>query len=90
MQKLPKYAKNISEVYTLVLDLDETLIHFEIDDDVDDDDGGYYNIRPGALRFLSVLSEFFEVVVFTAAMPDVSLIYLFLTFVFVHSMPIGS
>jgi TFIIF-interacting CTD phosphatase-like protein len=72
MQKLPKYASNISEVYTLVLDLDETLIHFEIDESADDDDDGYYNIRPGALRFLAVLSEFFEVVIFTAAMPDVS------------------
>lgn len=77
MQKLPKYAKNISEVYTLVLDLDETLIHFEIDDNADEDDDGYYNIRPGALRFLSILSEYFEIVVFTAAMPDVSFILSF-------------
>ena len=88
VKKLPKYAKNISEVYTLVLDLDETLIHFEIDDNADDDDDGYYNIRPGALRFLSVLSEFFEIVVFTAAMPDVSLFTDLPTVLF--STPTGS
>ena len=33
------------EVYTLVLDLDETLIHYECDDA----DGDYYLIRPGAI-----------------------------------------
>ena len=26
--KIPQYAYNLNEVYTLVLDLDETLIHF--------------------------------------------------------------
>jgi CTD small phosphatase-like protein 2 len=70
--KLPKHADDISDVYTLVLDLDETLIHYEPDDDEENEDGGYYNIRPGAIRFLSTLSEYFEVIVFTAAMPDVS------------------
>lgn len=73
VKKLPKFAKDISQVYTLVLDLDETLIHFDIDEGADDEEeAGYYNIRPGAIRFLGVLSEFFEIVVFTAAMPDVS------------------
>ena len=76
-EELPKRCKNLEDVYTLVLDLDETLIHFEIDEDVDPDDEepGYYLIRPGALRFLAELSEYFEVVVFTAAMPDVSSLY---------------
>ena len=74
--QLPKRAKNLDEIYTLVLDLDETLIHFEIDEDVpDDEEPGYYLIRPGALRFLSELSEYFEIVVFTAAMPDVSFLF---------------
>lgn len=73
LKKLPKFAKDISQVYTLVLDLDETLIHFDIDEGADDEEeAGYYNIRPGAIRFLGVLSDHFEVVVFTAAMPDVS------------------
>ena len=30
------------------MDLDETLIHYECDDD----DGDYYLIRPGAIKFL--------------------------------------
>lgn len=76
--KWPKHAKKEEDVYTLVLDLDETLIHFEIDPE-DPDGDGYYNIRPGALSFLGVLSNYYEIVIFTAAMPDVSLFY-FLVF----------
>lgn len=71
--RLPKRAHNDpNQVYTLVLDLDETLIHFEVDQEMDpnSEEPGYYMIRPGALRFLSELSEYYEVVVFTAAMPD--------------------
>ena len=55
-----------SDVYTLVLDLDETLIHYECDDT----DGDYYLIRPGAIKFLKDLSIFYEIVIFTAAMPE--------------------
>jgi len=64
-------------VYTLVLDLDETLIHLECDEDADKDgddqneDSIYYLIRPGAIRFINELSKYFEIVIFTAAMPDV-------------------
>ena len=92
-QKLPKKAL---EPYTLVLDLDETLIHFEVDEDVnpEEEEPGYYLIRPGAVRFLNELSEYYEIVVFTAAMPDVSHSFLFLIlhpfFVFHFSMPTGS
>ena len=70
----PKRAKTVDDIYTLVLDLDETLIHFEIDEDIDanDEEPGYYLIRPGALKFLVELSDYYEIVVFTAAMPDVS------------------
>ena len=72
-EKWPKRAGCVEEIYTLVLDLDETLIHFEIDDDVGpDEEPGYYLIRPGALKFLLELSDYYEIVVFTAAMPDVS------------------
>jgi len=70
MQRLPAKASSIDEVYTLVLDLDETLIHFEVDEDEASEEPGYYLIRPGALRFLNELSEYYEIVVFTAAMPD--------------------
>jgi CTD small phosphatase-like protein 2 len=51
-----------------VLDLDETLIHFEKAKGQDEED--YYMIRPGAHKFLSDLSCLYEIVVFTAAMPD--------------------
>jgi len=72
LSKLPKNAKCIEDIYTLVLDLDETLIHFEMDDSVDPtiEDPGYYLIRPGAIKFLQELSEHYELVIFTAAMPD--------------------
>lgn len=74
---LPK-KKWGDQPYTLVLDLDETLIHFEIDETVDPEieEPGYYLIRPGCIKFLNQLSEYYEVVVFTAAMPDVSFLFL--------------
>lgn len=50
----------------MVLDLDETLIHYECDDD----DGDYYLIRPGAIKFLKEMALYYEIVIFTAAMPE--------------------
>ena len=50
--------------YTLVLDLDETLIHFE-------DNGvgkSRFLIRPFAKNFIYEVSKYFEVVIFTAAL----------------------
>ena len=55
-------------MYTLVLDLDETLIHFQ--QAQDENDEGFYMIRPGCNKFLNELSQKYEIVVFTAAMPD--------------------
>jgi len=52
--------------YTLVLDLDETLIHFE-----EKDDGtSQFLIRPYAQQFLNAVSEYYELVIFTAALKD--------------------
>ena len=45
--------------YTLVLDLDETLIHYR-------DDEEYYLVRPGVTKFLAELSEIYDIVLFTA------------------------
>ena len=72
VSKFPSRAGCVDQPYTLVLDLDETLIHYEVDEAVnaEDEDPGYYLIRPGAMKFLQLMSEYFEVVVFTAAMPD--------------------
>jgi Dullard-like phosphatase family protein len=51
--------------YTLVLDLDETLIHF-----VDMGPDSYFLIRPGAQMFLKEMYKYYEIVVFTAGMKD--------------------
>ncbi|EAR94394.3 NLI interacting factor-like phosphatase (macronuclear) [Tetrahymena thermophila SB210] len=52
--------------YTLVLDLDETLVHYqEIPEE-----GGQFLIRPHAEIFLQKLSEYYEIVIFTAALKD--------------------
>ncbi len=51
--------------YTLVLDLDETLVHyFEIGSE------GHFLVRPGCDTFLKEMSQIYEVVIFTAAMQD--------------------
>ena len=55
----PKYK------YTLVLDLDETLVHY-----ISDNEYGYIQIRPGAEDFLKELSEFYEIIIFTAALQN--------------------
>ena len=48
---LPPFSKGVIDagltIYTLVLDLDETLIHFE--ENASDEEEAYFLIRPGAL-----------------------------------------
>jgi CTD small phosphatase-like protein 2 len=51
--------------YTLVLDLDETLVHY-----VENDQNSKLLIRPGAQIFLQEMAEIYELVIFTAAMQD--------------------
>jgi len=50
--------------YTLVLDLDETLVHYV------DTEEPYYAIRPHTQEFLNQVSEFYEVVIFTAGVQE--------------------
>lgn len=57
-------AKN-KDGYTLVLDLDETLVHY-----YESGGEGKFRIRPGCEKFLKEMSELYEVVIFTAAMQD--------------------
>eukprot|EP01017_Pseudomicrothorax_dubius_P032038 TRINITY_DN4154_c0_g1_i1.p1 TRINITY_DN4154_c0_g1~~TRINITY_DN4154_c0_g1_i1.p1 ORF type:complete len:750 (+),score=206.41 TRINITY_DN4154_c0_g1_i1:439-2688(+) len=51
--------------FTLVLDLDETLVHYE-----ECGQGGKFLIRPYTMEFLREMYEYYEIVVFTAAMQD--------------------
>ena len=55
-------TKTCNKEFTLVLDLDETLLHFE---EIDENEG-QLSIRPLADQFLKNMSEYFELVIFTA------------------------
>ncbi|CAK0821825.1 unnamed protein product, partial [Prorocentrum cordatum] len=62
--KLP--AQRVPGQYTLVLDLDETLLHYSEQDGM-----GSYNTRPGMHDFLDRMNQLgFELVIFTAATQD--------------------
>jgi CTD small phosphatase-like protein 2 len=51
--------------FTLVLDLDETLVHY-----YETEDEGHYLVRPGCDTFLEEMSHHYEIVIFTAALQD--------------------
>ena len=61
---LPPKAKEDSS-YCLVLDLDETLIHY-----VENGSDSYFLVRPYCIEFLEELGKYFEIVVFTAAVKE--------------------
>ena len=63
LDKLPTDIEN--STYTLVLDLDETLVHFFYTPS-----GGTFLIRPYCIQFLEEMSKFYEIVIFTAALKD--------------------
>ena len=63
LQKLPPELESMT--YTLVLDLDETLVHFFYTPS-----GGTFLIRPYCFEFLEQMSKYFEIVIFTAAMKE--------------------
>ena len=78
---LPKKSSEFNNKKTLILDLDETLVHssftpFENNDIVlnVDFDGMIYNIyvlvRPGAEYFIKNISKFYELVIFTASLSN--------------------
>ena len=59
----PKDVKDIRE-YCLVLDLDETLVHYI---EEENQDHAYVKVRMGAETFINILSDFCEIVIFTAS-----------------------
>ena len=59
-------AKTKKCEYTLVLDLDETLIHYEESDNGDD----HVLYRPFAQKFVEEIAKYYEIVIFTAAQQD--------------------
>ncbi len=60
-------TKNGKE-YSLVLDLDETLIHFKPQNN--GEDGGILRVRPGIYEFLDEVGKYYELIVFTTATQD--------------------
>lgn len=65
----PYIKTALTKRFTLVLDLDETLLHYMESNNTGATEG-ILNIRPGAEDFLLTLSQHFEIVIFTAAMQD--------------------
>ena len=51
--------------YTLVLDLDETLIHFKVNNNENEE--GVLKLRPGVFTFLEKVREYYEIILFTEA-----------------------
>lgn len=52
-------------LYTLVLDLDETLIH-----NVEYGNDSYFLVRPGCVQFIELMAKYYEIVIFTAALQE--------------------
>ena len=62
----PPYLPPLQESdpkYCLVVDLDETLIHFN-------EAENFYLVRPGVNQFMKELKEHFELVLFTASVKE--------------------
>ena len=51
--------------YTLIVDLDETLIHFAVNNKVNEE--GVLKLRPGVFTFFEKVGEFYEIILFTEA-----------------------
>lgn len=63
LQRLECEKQN--RTYTLVLDLDETLVHY-----FETENSSTFSIRPGVAQFLEKMSKYFELIIFTAAIQD--------------------
>lgn len=65
---LPPLPAEQRSKYTLVLDLDETLVHST--SDLSNPDGSGLQVRPGAVEFVEELADYYELVIFTAGTQD--------------------
>ena len=68
---IPFIKEPSSKEYTLVLDLDETLIHFSANGDE-----GQLFFRPHLFSFLNAVSQFYEIIIFTAGLKEYAKIVL--------------
>ena len=59
----PHQGADITDRYTLVLDLDETLIH-----NVEYGNDSFFLVRPGCVQFIELMAKHYEIVIFTAAL----------------------
>lgn len=64
--QLPLLSKQKDKEYTLVLDLDETLIHYE--EDIKISSKGTVSYRPGLIAFLENVCPYYELVLFTMSL----------------------
>jgi len=68
-EKVP-YIRDINKKkFTLVLDLEETLVHFKIEENYEE---GILKLRPGVLPFLDQVSQYYELVLFSEASQEYS------------------
>ena len=51
--------------YSLILDLDETLVHFKVNNNEKEE--GVLKLRPGVFLFLEKVKEYYEIILFTEA-----------------------
>lgn len=65
LPQVPYLPPLVDYEYSLILDLDETLVHY-VDNGVD----GYLNIRPNCTEFLEQMSRYYELIIFTAGLPE--------------------
>lgn len=63
----PPFLQPIEDAdrYSLVLDLDETLIH-----NVDTGSDSFFLVRPGCVEFIQTMAKYYEIVIFTAALQE--------------------
>ena len=62
---LPYLNYSSPKKYTLVLDVDETLFHFKINEE--DEEQGVLKIRPGVFQFFDEIKEYYEIILFSEA-----------------------